>query len=526
MSPIYLKAQEISCRLGQRLLFEIEEITVARGDRIGLTGPNGCGKSTLAAFLAGEASPAQGQVQRLAPVSYVPQFSNPSRPCSGGEAARQRLNSAVFSPDTLLILDEPSAHLDLAGQRLLAQRLTGALTFLIVSHDRDFLNAQCTKIWYLEDGRLTVYPCNYEAFARFQAQRLETQRRAYAQRQQEAERLRAAALALGQKAQGVRKAPSRMGNSEARLHKRGKGAAATARLDQARKAIESRLAHLPQAERPRQALPIQLDFSLTQPPETQYVIKANRLTFGYDRPLVENASFWVPNGVKTALMGPNGCGKTTLLHLLLTGHPALRVTPKARLGLLSQDFGTLAMERTVLENALQGAVQEQAVVRTVLARLLFTRESLRQPAATLSGGEKLKLCLCQLICGPANVLLLDEPTNYLDLPSRQAMEEVVAAYPGTVLMVCHDAAFLRRTAQRLLIIENRRLIAFEGPLAAYENRQSPQVSQESLNKTLMQMRMAQLIAQLAAAPEKDKPALEAAYAQCADRLRTLGPGKD
>jgi len=209
------------------------------------------------------------------------------------------------------------------------------------------------------------------------------------------------------------------------------------------------------------------------------------------------------------------------MNLILSGHPGLMLSPQARPGLLCQDLSSLQPDQTVLENAVKGAVQDQTTVRTVLSRLLFSRESLRQPVATLSGGEKLKLCLYQLICGPANMLLLDEPTNYLDLPSRQAMEEVIAAYPGTVLMVCHDAAFLNACAQRLLILENQRLISFEGSLAAWEAQRRPSSAKDPMAITRLEMRLSELIARLSAASLQEKEALEAAYADCLAQLQAL-----
>ena len=496
MNELLLEAQNLSVSFGERTLLHIARLTIAAGEHIGLIGPNGSGKSTLMQALAGLRKPDAGQLQRLCTPAYAPQFGlgdgsdsaasrktfgvrglhDPAQ-CSGGELARLRLSRVPFG-SRLLMLDEPTANLDAAGQRLFAEKLLAQETFLLISHDRALLNRVCNRIWFLTDGEVRVYRGNYDAFEAAREREKQTQERAHEEYLTEKRRLEEAVQSLRDQSASVRKTPKRMGNSEARLHKMG-GQNVKKRLDQRRKATETRLEHLEKVERVKELPAIQL--------------------------------------------GPNGCGKTTLLSLLASGHETVRITPQAKLGFLNQNLSTLDENATVLENARKRCVQREDVLRTVLTRMLLPKESWTQRAALLSGGEKVKLCLCQLILSDCNVLVLDEPTNYLDLPSLRALEAVLTAYPGTVLMVSHDDAFVRHVATRLLRMEQGRVTAFDGTLDDFElqERNAAQPQAEALQRSALQMRMTELIGRIATASAREKPGLEAAYAACLREYREL-----
>lgn len=537
-----LEAQNLSVSFGERTLFHIARLAIAAGEHIGLIGPNGSGKSTLMQVLAGLRKPDAGQVQRLCTPAYAPQFGlgdgsdsaasrktfgvrglhDPAQ-CSGGELARLRLSRVPFG-SRLLMLDEPTANLDAEGQRLFSEKLLTQETFLLISHDRALLNRVCNRIWFLTDGEIRVYRGNYDAFEAAREREKLTQERAHEEYITEKRRLEEAVQSLHDQSASVRKAPKRMGNSEARLHKMG-GQNAKKRLDQRRKATETRLEHLEKVERVKELPAIQLDFSLTNPPRSATILQVHHLRFAYPGgpEILRDVHFSLRNGDKAALLGSNGCGKTTLLSLLASGHEAVRITPQAKLGFLNQNLSTLDENATVLENARKRCVQREDVLRTVLTRMLLPKESWAQRAALLSGGEKIKLCLCQLILSDCNVLVLDEPTNYLDLPSLRALEAVLTAYPGTVLMVSHDEAFVRHVATRLLRMEQGCVTAFDGTLDDFEQqeRSAAQPQAEALQRSALQMRMTELIGRIATASAREKPALEAAYEACLREYREL-----
>lgn len=541
MYELLLEGMEMSVSLGDRTLFTIPRLTVYAGDRIGLIGQNGCGKSTLLQVLAGCRPCDGGQVRRGCDLGYAPQFglgagesTGESRrnfgvgkledraACSGGEITRMRLSRIPFGA-RLLLLDEPTANLDLPGCRLLEEKLRQQETFVLVSHDRELLDRLCNRIWYLEGGGLRCYDGNYTAFE--QAQELEklTQTRAREQYLREKRHLEEAVQELRAQSAQVRKAPRRMGNSEARLHKMGdqKGKKT---IDRQRKALQSRLEKLEKVEQVREIPPMQLDFSLTHPPRSKTVLQVKKLHFGYPHTpdLLKEISFTLENGDKMALMGRNGSGKSTLLGLIAQGHAGIQCSPQARLGFLNQDLSTLLPQHTVLENARLRAVQREDVVRTVLNRMLLPKTCWDKQAGLLSGGEKMKLCLCQLILSDCNVLVLDEPTNYLDLPSLRALERMLGEYPGTVLLVSHDQAFVRHTATCLLFLQEGRAQVFNGTLDAWEEekRASPQVD-AALRRSALQMRMTELIGRISAAAPGEKAQLEQAYDACLAEYRAL-----
>ena len=541
MYELLLEGMEMSVSLGDRTLFTIPRLTVYAGDRIGLIGQNGCGKSTLLQVLAGCRPCDGGQVRRGCDLGYAPQFglaagesTGESRrnfgvgkledraACSGGEITRMRLSRIPFGA-RLLLLDEPTANLDLPGCRLLEEKLRQQETFVLVSHDRELLDRLCNRIWYLEGGGLRCYDGNYTAFE--QAQELEklTQTRAREQYLREKRHLEEAAQELRAQSAQVRKAPRRMGNSEARLHKMGdqKGKKT---IDRQRKALQSRLEKLEKVEQVREIPPMQLDFSLAHPPRSKTVLQVKKLHFGYPHTpdLLKEISFTLENGDKMALMGRNGSGKSTLLGLIAQGYAGIQCSPQARLGFLNQDLSTLLPQHTVLENARLRAVQREDVVRTVLNRMLLPKTCWDKQAGLLSGGEKMKLCLCPLILSDCNVLVLDEPTNYLDLPSLRALERMLGEYPGTVLLVSHDQAFVRHTATRLLFLQEGRAQVFNGTLDAWEEEKhaSPQAD-AALRRSALQMRMTELIGRISAAAPGEKAQLEQAYDACLAEYRAL-----
>lgn len=541
MYELLLEGMEMSVSLGDRTLFTIPRLTVYAGDRIGLIGQNGCGKSTLLQVLAGCRPCDGGQVRRGCDLGYAPQFglgagesTGESRrnfgvgklenraACSGGEITRMRLSRIPFGA-RLLLLDEPTANLDLPGCRLLEEKLCQQETFVLVSHDRELLDRLCNRIWYLEGGGLRCYDGNYTAFE--QAQELEklTQTRAREQYLREKRHLEEAAQELRAQSAQVRKAPRRMGNSEARLHKMGdqKGKKT---IDKQCKALQSRLEKLEKVEQVREIPPMQLDFSLTHPPRSKTVLQVKKLHFGYPHTpdLLKEISFTLENGDKMALMGRNGSGKSTLLGLIAQGYAGIQCSPQARLGFLNQDLSTLLPQHTVLENARLRAVQREDVVRTVLNRMLLPKTCWDKQAGLLSGGEKMKLCLCQLILSDCNVLVLDEPTNYLDLPSLRALERMLGEYPGTVLLVSHDQAFVRHTATRLLFLQEGRAQVFNGTLDAWEEeKHAPPQADAALRRSALQMRMTELIGRISAAAPGEKAQLEQAYDACLAEYRAL-----
>lgn len=526
MSKILLSANHIVHYFGDRKILEFEKLNIYQGDRIGIVGVNGAGKTTLLNILSGHLIPDEGNITREVPVGYFKQFRERENCAdmqklrklgisnklsrenlSGGELTR--LGLAAMNEESLLTFaDEPTANLDDEGVELCCQMLEQSCALLLVSHDRSVLNRLCTQIIEIRDGHLHFYTGNFSDYSRQRQQKFERQEFEYIQYRTEKSRLESAAVLRNQASQSVRKAPSRMGNSEARLHKRS-AVEKKEKLDKARKNILSRLEHLEVKEKLWETPMAKIDFSLTDPPSNREIVSGNNINFSYgDNQIFQNASFYLPKGSKTALVGPNGAGKTTLMELIHSGAQGIRLVPKAKIGYFKQSLDTLDLSKTVLENVMETSVQSEKTMRCILARLLIRRDDVYKKAAVLSGGELVKLAFAKMFGSDANLLLLDEPTNFLDIPAIEALQKMVAEYEGTILFVSHDRSFSDGCATRILRIENKKLFAFDGNISDWEKRDAEQKTDCKTDKILLEMRLAEVISRLSLTDCKDREELE------------------
>lgn len=544
---ILLQAQAIQKHFGDRLVLDIEEMELYQGDKIGLVGENGAGKSTLLSILAGESAPDSGTINRHGAMGYIHQLGStePDAPMdqamrslfaaqeaheglSGGERARRRIASALSQNPLLLLADEPTNDLDMAGAAMLEKQLSrfeGAL--VLVSHDRTLLDRLCNVIYELEDGKIHIYPGNYSDYCAQKEQRLARARQEYQQYRQEQARLSAAIQGKREHAAQVGRLPGRMGISEARLHRRS-ATEIEEKLHKTRKALESRLEHLEEKPRPREEIALAMRPGSFTPivSKTALTMRDMNLRAG-DKILLQGASLSLPTGSKTALLGPNGCGKTTLISRMVKGQdPRIRLSPGVKIGWFGQDHAaTLDMERSALDNVLRDSVFGQDAARTVLARLNLKEQQILKPARLLSGGERAKTCLARLLVGDYNLLILDEPTNHLDVFALEALGGMLADYAGTLLLVSHDRAFVDALCTRLAMFEQQRLVVFEGNLTAFAAAQAKPCLDEREKKAridALEMRLAALASRLSRPGKKDDPqALDAEYRALALELRAL-----
>lgn len=558
---LILEASNIKKYYGDRLVIGFDGFKAYSGDKIGIVGQNGAGKTTLMNILARELAPDEGVVRHSCEYGYIRQLSGEEMDAdprvlkefdlaqkdgrdrfSGGESTRIKIAN-VFSREKLLVFaDEPTANLDYKGVELLRKKLAAVDTLILISHDRDLLDSLCNRIIEVRDGGIRFYEGNYSAYRRQNEMEREYAELEYEKYTSEKAGLEAAIADRRRKSGSIKKTPSRMGNSEARLHKR-EATEKQQKINNAVNGLKTRLEKLEVKERPKEMARIKLDFSMTNPPENKIVLSADGLYFGYgSSPLFENAGFKAYNGCKTALWGENGTGKSTLLNLIHEReNDRIYIVPKARIGYFRQGFENLEEERTVLENVMQDSVQNQTVARTVLARLLLPGDEVYKKVAMLSGGERIKVSFAKLFVSDANVLLLDEPTNYLDMMSIEALQSMLCEYEGTVLFVSHDRAFVNAVADRLLIFKNRAVEEFEGNLeeyeAVFEKRKEKKGSSKgktgskkdrkdgeepgALSETdrmILQMRITEVVARLSRG-DQDREALEAEYQQMVMKLR-------
>jgi ATP-binding cassette subfamily F protein uup len=484
--PPIVNAQEITKAFGANPLFKNVSFTISDGDRIGLIGPNGSGKSTLLRILAGQISTDAGEVSfrkrtRLACVEQDSRFERgksvrsviesaldaagvsgtergarfaetlgragfedleaQATELSGGWQKRLAIVEALVQHPDILLLDEPTNHLDLPGITWLEDLLeTASFASVIVSHDRYFLENVTTDMVELNriypEGSLRVHG-NYSEFLEKKEEFLHAQ----SKRQEALEN-----LVHGEIEWLRRGAKARTRKSKARISKAGE--------------LMGELADLNQRTRSATA---QIDFSATDR-KTKRLIELQDVTrtMGTDqttaRALFEGLNFILTAGMRVGLVGPNGSGKTTLLRLLQgdltpTGGEIrradwLRIVYFDQTRTLDPD---VTLRRALAPDG-DSVVYRDRVIHVAgwAARFLFTGEQLSQPVGRLSGGERARVLIAQLMLQPADILLLDEPTNDLDIPTLEILEESLLDFPGSLVLVTHDRYMLDRVSTVVL----------------------------------------------------------------------------
>ncbi|MBQ8973013.1 MAG: ABC-F family ATP-binding cassette domain-containing protein, partial [Clostridia bacterium] len=419
MPKTLFEGRSIQLHYGLQTVLDIDHIEIMDGERIGLVGENGAGKSSLLNIISGESESTSGSIWRSGEIAFIRQQGDADiangtdvqsrfraqgarAHLSGGEQTRNRIAAALSSRAPLLLADEPTTDLDEEGVRQLCEalrRYRGAV--VLVSHDRDLLDALCTRIWHLEDGKVTNFSGSYSDYL------IELQnRRAYAQFEydqyrQEQARLRASMQRVGERTAQMRKTPKRMGNSEARLHKMD-SRQISGQLHKAKRQLESRLERLEAKERPREDVSIRMALGASHPVPAKICLEIRHMALNAgDKPLLRDASLALPTGSRTVLTGPNGCGKTTLLQTIaraahlaphLEGDCAAQCVflhPTLKIGWFDQNHErTLDSSRSAVENVRMDSNCSESDARTVLARMALRGDAALKPVSALSGGER------------------------------------------------------------------------------------------------------------------------------------------
>ena len=472
MAPPLLSLRDVAIRFGERPLFEALDLTLARGERLALVGRNGSGKSTLLKLAAGLLEPDAGERHlqqgcRSAYLSQAPDAEGfatvsdyvagggaavhlaekwldafgldggiaPSA-LSGGEMRRAQLARALAPEPDLLLLDEPTNHLDLAAIERLEDVLAafgGGL--ILVSHDRALLTRIATGVLWLDRGRIRRKEGGFAGFEAWS----ETLMRQEAEARHKLNRLIAEETRWSH--EGI---TARRRRNQGRLR----------RLAELRRQRAQAVA--PTGEAKLEARSGRLSGRL--------VIEAEDIAKSYGgRAVIRPVSLRVLRGDRIAIVGPNGAGKTTLLRMLIG-----ELEPDAgtvRLGTnldrvyLDQQRATLDPEKSLWETLAERGGDQilvQGRPRHVVAYLrdfLFAESQARSPVSSLSGGERNRLLLARALAQPANLLVLDEPTNDLDLETLDLLQEMLAEFDGTVLLVSHDRDFIDRVATATVAIE-------------------------------------------------------------------------
>jgi ATP-binding cassette subfamily F protein 3 len=379
-------------------------------------------------------------------------YDRPITTFSGGQQSRLMLAKLLLAAPDIMLLDEPSNHLDIAATRWLEDYLSQQHeAMLIVSHDRYFLDRVVTKVFELSSGKLSSYPGNYRDYWRLRQERYEQQVKTWEAQQeyiakQEDYIRRVHYGQLHKQAQSRRKALDRLERVERPTH------------------VEAPRMHFGEARR-----------------TGDVVLQVDNLTKAYDRALFTDLSFALPRGRRLGIMGPNGSGKTTLLRVLLGEEgPDAGTVQRGHLvdfGYYDQQLQSLAEDQPVIRAVWPEPdpdVSEQRM-RDLLGRFGLMGDQVYQRVGDLSGGERSRAALARLVAQGVNVLVLDEPTNHLDLWACEALEQALLDYEGTVIVVSHDRYFLNRVVDLLIVLEgDGRSQVIHGNYDTYERMRAQQ----------------------------------------------------
>ncbi len=523
---------------GEQLLFDQMNFEVQPGDRIGLIGVNGSGKTTLFKLLTGQLSPTKGSIviHKNVSVGYMEQhvcrhlersaydevltnFSDlmdmeaeleglhaliaarqgdiermverqaflqeellrkggltyrsrsrsallglgfddekmnlPIRSLSGGQRAKLQLAKLLLSPANLLLLDEPTNHLDTASVEWLESfLLESGSSYIVISHDRYFLDKTTNKTFELEHKKMTRYHGNYSAYLPQKQEHELSLQRAYDNTMREITRLEGI---VQQQRQWNREKNIRTAESKQKAIGR----------------LQSTL------QRPESA-PDSIHFGLSsqsQSGEDVLMVKKLALSFG-ETPLFRDVSFDIHRGERIFLLGPNGCGKTSLLRLLLGQLSAqsgsVRFGVGVKPGYYDQIQTGMDSEKTVFEEISDRfPAMTNTEIRSTLARFLFKNDDVFKPLCTLSGGERARVLLAELMLGGFNFLLLDEPTNHLDIHSVAALQQALKDYDGTLFIVSHDRYLINALADKIFYLSPKGIEVFTGNYEDYLAKAQP-----------------------------------------------------
>lgn len=366
------------------------------------------------------------------------EFDTPVRQLSGGQKTRVALSKALLGEPDLLLLDEPTNHLDLQALEWLETFLRSyRRAVLVVSHDRTFLDRTTERTLDLSFGRLEDYAGGYNTYVKLRAERLERRRAEYETQQ------------------------ATIAKTEDFIRRYGAG-----QRSKEAKGREKRLARVERIERPREQEKLKLHID-TAAKSGRLVLTIDKpMTVGYEdarghrEALLDMPELLVERNERVALVGPNGSGKSTFLKTLMRELPPLagrfKYGTNVLVGYYAQSHEGLDPAKTALSTVLDARPMTEEAARTFLGRFLFEHDDVFKRVSVLSGGERSRLLLAVLTLQKANFLILDEPTNHLDIIAREALEDVLSEYDGTILFVSHDRAFIDALAtQTWLVVEER-----------------------------------------------------------------------
>ncbi|WP_026486889.1 ABC-F family ATP-binding cassette domain-containing protein [Caldanaerobius polysaccharolyticus] len=369
-------------------------------------------------------------------------YEMPISALSGGEKTRIALGKLLLKKPDILLLDEPTNHLDLDSCEWLEDFLRDYKgCVMIVSHDRYFLDKTTNRTFYIKNGKLSEYNGNYSYYVQQSQLQKEIAEKRYKQQQREIARIKE--IIAVQKARGTEKSV-KMAQSKQKM------------LDR------MELVEKPEGEDPQPYFFFDIDVE-----SSNDVLKVENLSKSFDRQIFKGVSFSIQKQERVAIIGPNGSGKSTVFKIICGVIPSdsgtIQYGNNVRIGYYDQELSSLHPDKSVLDELWDEYPRmTQTEVRSILGCFLFKNDDVFKKVKDLSGGEKARLCMAKLMLKNANFLLLDEPTNHLDINSKEALEDALKNYQGTILAISHDRYFVNKIATRILELTPEGVVNYLG----------------------------------------------------------------
>lgn len=507
---VMLSVRNIKKEFAQKQVLKDVSFDISVGERIGLVGANGAGKTTLVNILSRNLPYDSGSIlwhKKSINIGYLKQDSacekhNRSEEnfksflqyssnlglgkvqewkeekfdnLSGGERTKVALSDVWSQNPDFLILDEPTNHLDYDGVSYLIKELKKYKgTVLVISHDRYFLDECAERILEIDEGRVCSYSGNYSFYREEKKRRYESKLKEYLLQEETKKKINEQIKMLknwsAKAHRESRKKAIKLGG--------GIGGKEYFRLKAKKKdkQIKSRIKRLQKievegVEKPKQEKKVDFDFQRAGLKGTRIIEAADIGKSFEDKILFKESSFYIQRGEKVGIFGKNGCGKTTLLKIILgketLDEGEIFLSTGTKIGYISQDTKEIDMDKKVLDLFDISSKEERGSLQTILFNMGFDANMAEQKINTLSLGEITRLKIVKLITDDCSLLILDEPMNHLDIYSREKLEEVLQKYEGTIILVSHDRYMMQKICNKLLVFENQKIKRIEHTLKEY-----------------------------------------------------------
>ena len=414
-------------------------------------------------------------------------FNKPASKLSGGEKTKLSICKTLMKDSDILVLDEPTNHLDMESIKKLEDILKNIKkTVIIISHDRQFLDNTVEKILEMNSNCLNEYRGNYSAYRLQKENLLKAQRKEYEKQQNEIKHLKEI---IENRKTWFESAHKSAGQNDFYRSKSKKHVSIMKSKEKQLKKLEDNKIEKP---KPNMVGAYEYLMDTSERKLPQYIIRGGNISKAFgENSIFQDVSYDIKRGEKIALLGKNASGKSTFIKMILgkekldSGY--ININPSIKIAYFSQELTNLDFNNTVLDELLKENIPIQHA-RLILGSLLFREDDVFKKINDLSMGERCRVAFAKIIISSANMLILDEPTNYMDIISRERIEEILKDYNGSVLLVSHDRYFVKKIANRIFEIEGSKLNIYEGNFEYYLSQKEETVKKEKLGNNYINIK--------------------------------------